>query len=232
MTLALLLLLQVAPAGDGPAQAERLFQLGVSLVAEGDTSGAVAAWQGARATGWASAAVEHNLGTVALARGHRGPARLHLERAARLAPLDADVRRNLALARAAAGEPEPSAARVAWDRAVGVVRPLGLVALALALSFGALGLALSGRRRWAVGLAAVAVLAVAAASGAAWERTRPLGVALRDAPAVEAPSAEAPGVARLQEGEAVEVGDLSDGWREVTVGRARGWVRADAVEPI
>ena len=229
----LLALLQAVPASAAsPAEAERLFAVGTELVAEGDTSGAVAAWQGAVATGWTSAAVEHNLGTVALARGQTAAARLHLERAARLDPLDDAVARNLALARARAGVPEPSAARAAGARVVAVVRPLGLVALALALTFGALALLLMNRRRAALAVGAVALLAVAAASGAVWERTRPLAVAMSGAAVVESPSPTASAVARLRPGETVSVGEAEDGWRPVRVGRQSGWVRADAVAPI
>ncbi len=229
----LLALLQAAPApAASPAEAERLFAVGTALVAEGDTSGAVAAWQGAVATGWTSAAAEHNLGTVALARGQTAAARLHLERAARLDPLDDAVARNLALARARAGAPEPSAAGAGWTRAVAVVRPLGLVALALALAFGALALLLLDRRRVAVAVGAVALLAVVAASAAVWERTRPLAVVMAEVAVVESPAPSASAVARLRPGETVSVGEAEDGWRPVRVGRESGWVRADAVAPI
>ena len=229
----LLALLQAVPASAAsPAEAERLFAVGTELVAEGDTSGAVAAWQGAVATGWTSAAAEHNLGTVALARGQTAAARLHLERAARLDPLDDAVARNLALARARAGASEPSVVQAAGARVVAVVRPLGLVALALALTFGALALLLMTRRRAALAVGAVALLAVAAASGAVWERTRPLAVAMSGAAVVESPSPNASAVARLRPGETVSVGEAEDGWRPVRVGRQSGWVRADAVAPI
>ena len=234
--LLVLALLQAAPADRPDAsrgEAERLFRLGTRLVAEGDTAGAVAAWQGARAMGWTSAAAEYNLGTVALARGETARARLHLERAARLDPLDESIRRNLRLARERAGEPAPSTVRSAWDRAVAVVRPVGLVALALALALGALALGLAGRQRWAAVLGAAAVVAVGAASLAVWERTRPLGVVLADqAAVVESPSTVAATVAQLRAGETVRVGEAADGWRTVSVGDAEGWVRADAVEPI
>jgi hypothetical protein len=228
VVLALLLLQPAAPQ----AEAERLFGLGLRLVAEGDTAGAVAAWEGARATGWASAAVEHNLGTTALRRGDAGRARLHLERAARLAPSDGAVARNLQLARAAAGGPPQAGWRRAFDGVVGVVRPLGLVALALALVFGALGLVLRGRRRPALGVGAVAVLAVGVASLALWERTRPAGVVLEAADVREGPSGAARSVARVRPGEAVEVGGAAAGWRRVEADGAAGWVPAAAVEAL
>ena len=226
-----LALLQSSPADQ--AEADRLFTLGTRLVAEGDTTGAVAAWEGATEAGWTSAAVEHNLGTVALVRGDVARARLHLERAARLDPRDDAVARNLALARARSGEPTPSPVRQLWAEVVGVLRPLGLVVLALAVAFGALGLAMAGRRRVAVGLGVLAAVVVAGAGVAVWEITRPVGVVLvDDAAVVESPSGVAPGVARLRAGETVEVGPEADGWRPVSVGRAEGWVRADAVAPI
>lgn len=227
-----LTILLTAPVAVGQAEADRLFEVGSRLVAEGDTAGAVAAWEGATATGWTSAAVEHDLGTVALARGETARARLHLERAARLAPRTPAVVKNVRLARARAGEPEPSAARRAWEQSVATLRPLGLVALALALSFGAFALALRGRRRAALVLGGVALLAVGAASVAVWERTRPLAVVMAEAAVVESPSPSAAGVARLAPGETVSAGDAVEGWRPVRAGRLRGWVRADAVEPI
>ena len=229
MTLALALLL-LQPTG--PAEAERLFALGARLVAEGDTAGAAAAWDGAWATGWASAAVEHNLGTVALRRGEAGRARLHLERAARLAPLDGAVAQNLRLARDLAGEAPAPGWRRAWSRVLGVARPPGLVALALALAFGALGLLFLDRRRVAVGLGVVAVLAVGAASAALWERSRPLGVALVEAEVREGPSGASASVARVRAGETVGVGEAVAGWRRVRADGAEGWVRAAAVGEI
>ena len=227
-----LALLQASPS-DARTEADRLFALGQQLVAEGDTTGAVAAWEGAVATGWTSAAAEHNLGTVALARGNVPQARLHLERAARLDPLDAAIAQNLRLARERAGERPPSSAQRAFAAVVGVLTPLGLVALALAVAFGALGLMMAGRHRWAAGLGVLAVAAVSVATLAVMEVTRPLAVVLVDeAPVVETPSPSAPGVARLRAGETVKAGEAVDGWRPVTVGRSEGWVWADAVARI
>ena len=227
----LLALLLLQPAASPHDEAEWLFTLGTELIAEGDTSGAVAAWEGARATGLTSAAVEHNLGTVALRRGDLGRARLHLERAARLSPLDAAVAQNLRLAREAADVPARSGAERLWDRVVGVIGPLGLVTLALALAFGALGLFFLDRRRWALGVGAVAVLAVGAASAALWERSRPVGVVLAaEAEVTEEPSASSVGVARVRAGETVWVGEARSGWRRVEADGAEGWLPARAVE--
>jgi len=231
IALVLLLLLQPAPADR--ADADRLFELGTALVAEGDTAGAVAAWEGARATGWTAAAVEHNLGTVALGQGDAPRARLHLERAARLAPADEAVRQNLRLARERLGIPAASPVEVAWARASAVVPPAGWVALALALVFGAVGLALAGRRRGAGGLGVVAAAAVVIAGLAVWGATQAEGIVLLDQAVVaEAPSPTAPAVARLRAGEAVRLGEATEGWREVRVDGEAGWVPEAAVAPL
>lgn len=229
----LLALALLQPAPDARTEADRLFTLGQQLIAEGDSTGAVAAWEGALATGWTSAAAEHNLGTVALARGDAPRARLHLERAARLDPLDAAIAQNLRLARERVGEAPPSASDRALASVVGVLTPLGLVGLALAVSFGALGLLMAGRRRLALGLGAVALGTITVAAVAVAEVTRPLAIVMVDeAPVVESPVPSAPGVVVLRAGEAVEAGDPVDGWRPVTLGQTDGWVRADAVAPI
>lgn len=232
MTVALALLLLQAAAADSPsAEAERLFALGSTLVAEGDTAGAVAAWEGAVATGWTSAAAEHNLGTVALARGDAGRARLHLERAAHLDPESVATAHNLRIAREAAGVGARPAWHVAWDRAVGVARPVGLVALALGLAFAALGVLFLDRRRTAAALGLVALAAVGAASAALWERTRAVAVVVApEADVREAPSASAPGVARVRAGETVGLGEARAGWRAVTADGEAGWVPEGTVE--
>lgn len=223
-----LLLLQAA----GPsAEAERLFEAGQALVAEGDTAGAVAAWEGVLATGWTAAAVEHNLGTLALERGDVGRARLHLERAARLDPASASTAHNLRLAREAAGLGARPAWHAAWDRLVGVVGPVGLVALALSLAFGALGVWFLERRRTAAAVGVLALVAVAAAGAALWERTRPVAVVVApEADVREAPAASAAAVARVRAGETVTVGESEAGWRHVVADGEPGWLPEAAVE--
>lgn len=225
--LVLLAFLQPAPRGE----AERLFELGTTLAAEGDTAGAVAAWEGAWDTGWRSAAAESNLGTVALGRGDVGRARLHLERAVRIAPLDAGVARELAAVRERSGAAPPSVVGRVWGGVVGVVGPGGLVALALALVFGALGLFLLGRRRPAGVVGALGAVAVVAAGAALWQAGRSEGVVLAEAADVRAsPSPTAPPVARVRAGELVGVGAERAGWRRVTTDGAEGWLWGGAVE--
>ena len=228
MIAVLVLLLQVAAPS---AEADRLFEAGAALLAEGDTAGAVAAWEGAADLGWTSSATEHNLGTVALMRGDVGRARLHLERAARLDPSSPVVAHNLRLAREAAGVGARPAWRRAWDRLGGVVPPGGLVALALGLAFTTLGVVLMERRRLGVALGVLAVVAVSAAAFALWERTAPVGIVVApEADVRAAPSAAARGVARVRAGETVAVGDAEAGWRRVEADGAEGWLPEAAVE--
>lgn len=234
-----LLLLQAAPGQSTPdarAEAARLFELGTALAAEGDTTGAVAAFEGARATGWTSAAVEHDLGTLALARGDIGRARLHLERAARLGP-SAATAQNLRLVRERADAPAPTAAERLWRRLVATAGVGGLVVLALLLTYVAAALAGLVRQRggrglragaWALG--AIAAIAVLAAVGALAEASRAVGVVLVESDVREAPSPEADGTGRLAPGQTLTLGGKTGGWRHVRTGGAEGWVPAEAVE--
>jgi tetratricopeptide (TPR) repeat protein len=234
MTLLLILLLlqpgEAVPA-DGRAEAERLFALGLTLVAERDTAGAIAAFEGARATGWRSAAVEHNLGSLALASGRIGAARLHLERAARLAPLDADVQKNLRLAREAAGVAPPGAAERVWRAVVSGAGPLGVVAAAALLWL--TWAVLAWRRALGrVPLAALGAFALVAALGgfvAVWEEAHPTAITVSDTEVRASPSASAPTEGSLAEGQRVSAGPLDGGWSYVRARGVHGWVPGGTV---
>ena len=229
MTLLLLALLQVAATPDAPlAEADRRFLLGGALATEADTAGAVAAWESALATGWASAAAERNLGAVALARGDAGRARHHLDRAARLAPLDADLAAARERAYASGGVDAPSPLGRLWA-VVTLPGPLALVALALALILVAAALTMQQKRRagrLAVGVASVAVLV---AAGALAEASRPTAVVVSTATVREAPSPDAPEVGPLAVGTRVALGEAQAGWRAVRGDGVRGWVWAGAL---
>ena len=218
------------------AEADRLFSLGTQLVAEGDTTGAVAAFQGAadagRAAGRLSVGAEHDLGALALARRDVGRARLHTERAARLAPLDSAVARNAVLARAAARlEPETAIDHV-WRVVRGVVGPTGLVALALALAYAALGLALAGRRRAAVPVGVLALVATLGAVEALVAAGRTEGVVLVATEVREAAAPDADRAGALAPGAVVRLGETAGAWRRVTGETADGWAPAAAVEAL
>lgn len=217
-------------------EADRLFALGLQLVAEGDTAGATAAFDGAVSTAAEaerrSVGAEHNLGALALARGDAGRARLHTERAARLAPLDAAVAQNAALARSLArSTPETRAGR-AWRVVRGVAGPTGLVALALALAYAALGLGLGGRRRAAVPVGVLALVASLAAVAALVGASRREGVVLAATELREAPAPDASRQGAFAPGALVRLGERRGMWQHVEAGGADGWAPAASVAPL
>ena len=238
MVLLALLLLGPPRAEDRP-EAERLFQLGLELVAEGDTTGALAAWEGAAATEWTSVALSYNRGVVALARGDLGTARLALERAARLDPRNPAILAALSDARERAGDTSPSPMEQAAQVLLARMGLLGTVGLALAL-YG-LTLALAWRwwqtRSWPLALGALAsatvfaaglglaITGLAAASGAR-------GVVLDAGVVRTAPSPTATEAARLPAGAVLQLGDAQGAWRAVTMDELEGWVPASLVEAI
>ena len=234
--LAILVLAATAPHAQPLAEADRLFALGTRLVAEGDTAGATAAFAGAndagRDAGRVSAAAEHAVGTLALAQGDAGRARLHTERAVRIDPLDARVATNAAFARALAGvAPETAAAR-AWRVVRGVAGPAGLVALALALVYAALGLFASRRRRAAVAVGVLGAVAVSVAVAALSGASRHEGVVLSAVEMRAAPAPDAAAGASLAPGALVRLSAARGAWREVHADGRSGWIPASAVAPL
>ncbi len=230
---ALVLLAATGAHAQGLAEANRLVALGSQLAAEGDSAGAAAAFAGAadagRAAGRVSAAVEHDLGTLALARGDAGAARLHTERAARLAPLSVPIRQNAALARSLAGAPAETAVARAWRIAHSVAGPAGLVALALALVYVALALFLNARRRGALVVGALGLFAVAGAASTLAEASRPQGVVLTAAGVRVEPTPEAAEGAALAPGMLVRLGERRGTWRAVRTDGRDGWIPDAAV---
>ncbi len=230
---ALVLIAATGVRAQGLDEANRLVALGAQLAVEGDSAGAAAAFAGAadagRAAGRVSAAVEHDLGTLALARGDAGTARLHTERAARLAPLSAPVQQNAALARALAGATPETAIARAWRVARSVAGPTGLVALALALVYVALALFLNARRRAALVVGALGLFAVVGAVSALAEASRPAGVALVAAGVRAEPTPEATEGAALAPGALVRLGERRGTWRAVRTDGRDGWIPDAAV---
>ncbi len=220
----------------GPDEGDRLIALGVQLAAERDSSGAAAAFDGAiaagRAAGRVSVAAEHDAGTLALARGDAGRARLHTERAARLAPFTAPVQTNAALARALARIPPETAGARAWRTVRGIAGPTGLVALALALTYVALALALNGRRRPALIAGVVAGVAVVVAVTALVEATRAEGVVLTAVELRAEPAPDATPDGAVAPGALVRMGETRGTWRAVTSGGRAGWIPAASVETL
>ncbi|HYE97208.1 MAG TPA: SH3 domain-containing protein [Rubricoccaceae bacterium] len=237
--LALLALFQAAPQ----AEAERLFALGNRLYTTGDTTGALAAWEGAAATGWTSAALDHNLGSACLRARRLGCAVLHLERAWEAMPGDDAAAHNLRLAHRLAGEPArgvPPAQRVASEAASVLGRgglllgALGLYALAAAVAGVGIWRRWRGRglRVAATLLVPVALVAlvVAAASVSAPAR----GVVTMPETALRAgPIATADARATLGPGRVVRLGKVRGSWRQARLADGTaGWLPARAVEEI
>ena len=238
-TAAALVAVLAPPAGAGPptpgerSTANRAFVLGLELAAEGDTTGAVAAFEAAR-LGGTSAALEHNLARLHLGRGDAGRARLSAERAYRLAPELPGVAEVVAASREQVGRGRPGPVRRAVAPVVAAVRPLGVVGLAVVLA--ALAAAAVGWRRRLpgalVGLAvALAVLGAGAAVALLTERTLVNAVVLDAVVARGAPSPEAPETARLAPGQTVHAAGRRDGWTRLG-GGLDGWVPAEAVGEI
>ena len=239
--LLLLLVLRSAPgapqAGAAQAEAERLFALGQRLFAEGDAAGAVAAFEGAAATGWTAGALDYDWGTACLATADLGCAVLHLERAARALPSHEAVAHNLRLARERAGAvDEPASPLTAIRRALGTGVLLGL-GLALYVAV----VALLGYRLWTrrsapwlrrtILLLAPLAAAVLGLGVWAWADARnPEAVVVAPAVLHAAPGVD--GGATLPPGRLVRLLARRGDWAEIHVDGERGWLPARAVEEI
>lgn len=235
LTLLFIALLQPAPTTDARAEAERLFRLGRALFDRGDAAGAVAAFEGAAATGWTAGALEYDWGTACLAIGDLGCAMLHLERAERLTPGHAAVAHNLRLARARVGPeaqaPSPSAVLLgALRRGPGVGALLGL---GVVLYLGAAGLA--GYKLWTrrtearlqralVVLVPLAVLVLGLGLWTWADERASEAVVVAAAALHDAPGERAGGGVDL--GRVVRLLSRRGDWVEVRAGGARGWLPA------
>lgn len=240
LTLLLVLWAPALPAQSSD-EADRLFTLGTTLFAQGDATGAAAAFEGARATGLTSAALEHNLGTAYLEAGRYPQAVLHLERARLLRPRDPLVRHNLDLARrralgtdAALPEGFMFGTLSTLERFLGAWGLFG-IAVVVALLLGGLAWRLQGpwRRRGLVVGGALLGLTLAAAFAVSARRAVPRGVLLQPADVRAQPGPSAPVRAAAPAGLTVRLGEAEGEWQTVTLpGGAHGWVRAGSVESL
>lgn len=242
----LLLLAFFQPAPDDSAEAARLFALGNELYAEGDALGAAAAYERAAETGWTSAALETNLGTVYAEAGRLGRAVLHLERARRLDPNDEAVAHNLTVVLDRLGDDvgaalPPSETAGRWLASTVGVGSLAVLAFVLYLAVITLLVAWTWtralpvwRRRALVALAPLAVLVGAAAVLAARAEALPRAVVVAEAAALRtAPTPEAASAGSAPEGAVLVVTDRAGGWAEVRLpDGSTGWAEIGAVEEI
>ena len=235
----LALLLLGPPRAEDRPEAERLFQLGLELVAEGDTTGALAAWDGAAATEWMSAALSYNRGSVALARGDLGMARLALERAARLAPRNASIQTALTEVRERVGDAPPSLLERISHSVLSILPLPVAVGLALLLNLLTLGLAaLWWQRRsrplavGALGSALAFALSLGIALVALTAASSPRGVVLDAGVVRTSPSPTATEAARLGAGTLLQLGETQGAWQAIAVDDLDGWIPRAQVEAI
>ncbi|MBM3316597.1 MAG: hypothetical protein FJY75_01970 [Candidatus Eisenbacteria bacterium] len=212
--------------------------------ARGDNAAAVEAYRAVLRAGWESASLYYNLGSACHRAGEQGWAIAYLEQARRLAPRDADIRHNLALARRGAKQGAPQL-ETSWllgllAGMLDSVSPAGSVRLFLAgVWIAAFALAAAGwtgpaLRRWGRRLVLASLLFLGAGLGLLALK----GYQARSAPGGVVVAAEAEvrsGPLRgetvrfvLPAGTLVHLGRSAEGWREVWLStEMRGWVSAD-----
>jgi len=242
----ILLFFALATATGTPADAEALFVHGNALYGEGDFYGALAAYERAEDLGWTSAALHLNASTAALRTGDLARARLHSERARRLARGDDDVQHQVALVRSAVGEPaaRPPTVRAAIIQrtAEGAGAPLILaVALTLwAALFLLIGLRVTGRvegawiRRGTLVLAMVTVMCMALAAVVVREVETPRGVVMgHSVHLADEPGETSGSMAPVSAGRLVILGPVRGTWRRATLpDGSAGWLPNETVEEI
>lgn len=214
---AILLLLQVQVGS---------FQSGVDLYRNGRFAAAATAFETAVARDSADVAAWSNLGNAYFRAGERGRAIWAWARAAREAPRDAAIVRNLRAA---------GAVEVLRTRPPLSVRPVEWYLLAAIGWWVAAAVALAAivRRRTALlawALPVIALVVIALAVGVIAEG-REYAVALNDETRMYGdPTIHSPIVRRVQAGAGLNVLEQRGEWLRVrTVAHAEGWVEADAV---
>ena len=200
------------------------------------------------AQGWHDAVIYYNLGNAYYRQEDMGQAILNYERAARLAPRDADIRANLQLAR------EQLVDQIATDesalnqltilaRSWLTLNEMAVASVTLWFVFAAAWLVYR-RRRTAV-WRGVVVLTVVLLLGGIFslgtrlyeETTRPVGIVVAAETAVtDSPDPQAPAQFNLPSGTAVHILEQRPQWTRISLpgGQLQGWVKVGevtAVEP-
>ncbi|MEK7476659.1 MAG: hypothetical protein AAB152_13645 [Candidatus Coatesbacteria bacterium] len=227
----------VEPTAPTVTDEARLFQQAGAAYEKGRFAEALAGYERLAAGGRMSAALAYNLGNTEWRLGRRGFAIRWWELARRLDPRDSDIRYNLALARSALQDEEPSAWE-ALDRVLTVNELAWLVTVLVWLIAGLAGVALwrdvpwSRWRRFVLaGLPFLVVLAAWLALRAG-DLARPWGVVT--APAVEirsGPGDQFPVGYSAPEGQRILLLSRRPGWVEIGVPSRslKGWVVDSAV---
>jgi tetratricopeptide (TPR) repeat protein len=204
----------------------------------GSYAEALQSYRSVLAAGYGSAGLFLNLGNASYRLGDLGWAVYYFEQARRRAPLDPDIRSNLALARSEAlgAEHVPSTSalldmlvaledRIRLDDAVRLGVGFLWVAVALLLIAWRTKTGPGARRmRWgALGLAIAALVIISVKAGQA--SLAPEALVVKASAAHTEPAEDSTVEFRLPAGSPVSLGRQSEGWREVVVSASlRGWV--------
>ena len=236
-----------AVAADQDAEFERANK----LFLERDYKAAAEAYGKILESGFVNAAVEYNLGNALYRLGRIGEARLHFERASRLAPTDADVRANIEIIEKRYLEPSMREENIASPERVlrGALSgfPPALTLLAGIVAFLLLNMLLALRLiapravhnavHWTalISLGVIATLAFVIVAGQAFlAESKNYGIIVApDAGVASEPAADAPSSFPAPQGVKVQIGRSQGGWVEIVLpNNAKGWVPAKTVEII
>lgn len=251
LALSLLAIAPLALPGSGLAAQEELAARGNQAYQDGDYAAAIDAYQNVLEAGYSSASLEYNLGNAYFKAGELGLSILHWERALRLAPGDADIEANLALARSMttdAIEPMPRFwlfSVISWW--LGFLPRgwlIGMVAAAWLTATGAVVARLLSRSEstgWAASrLAWLGAIVVVVMGTTLVARELGLGEPVRavvleaSVPVRSAPAAEDDlTLFEVHEGTRVRVDQRTGDWAEVVLDDGKvGWVPAEVMEII
>ncbi|MBM3329061.1 MAG: hypothetical protein FJY67_06250 [Calditrichaeota bacterium] len=228
---------------------ELLFEAGSRHYLAGEYSEAIAKWSQALEAGVADGALLYNLGNAYFKIDDLGRAILYWERAARMIGEDADLKSNLAIARARLVDKTDESVRLpVWD-AVDRIRDalpaatLGWLAIILSLlTFGLMALRRWGRGmlraltsgRWIVKPFGILLTLILSLLILKWQAESAIQTGIIVAPEAEVLSAPSTGSAKLlftlHAGTKARVLRKVGEWYEITVGSERqGWVQSEAI---
>jgi tetratricopeptide (TPR) repeat protein len=232
-----------------PAEADAAFRAANDACLKDDSATCIDGFEKLLVAGYGGVDLEYNLGTAYLKKGRLGYAVLHLERALRLDPSDADARANLERAQKMrvdklVGAPEETGGQEPWTAQI-VSHTSGdrwALAFLLLWGLGGLGLVLrrlvqAGGRRTLVLLsclllvvAALPCLVVTAVHYHVRERAHEAVVVASSLSVREGPTDAAKAPFEVHEGLKVRVVDQEGGFRRVRLSNGlQGWVTASGV---
>jgi len=242
----LLIGIGTVPLGVGaqPDRLDRAFERGTAAYRQGQYDRAVRHYRAVLDSGYASAALYHNLGNAYARLERPGPAIRYYEKARRLRPDDPRLRHNLEQVRRRAGVyPDPLGQGP--SRLLGTLvkewSPLIPFGAGLLLFGGGLVAAVWGARPdrpvpwrrphvWGPLAGGLVLVAVALGTSYAQSLDRRAVVVASEAPVRAAPDSEAAPDTTLSEGAMVEMQDRRAQWQKVRLADGTtGWVSAEAL---